>query len=237
MANKLFYNVSVFIFIVTFNDRACDRCVHKLYDPCYRCKKTSYSETPSTSCSRVLITQGMLILSRFVNLKELVQSQLHLPIKVLFKLQYHLFSKSKEFVNGKRQSNDDEVKEQTAKELTGEVYDTVVIILRPNAYKLVILSFNRCRAIIPILHDQLQYKLFRSSIGENFGSLRTACSGHQTFYGGPYLSYVSDWQKKRILMVEIKTLQSARRAAIQYLRTAPCGSTSFSGGNWSVNEV
>jgi len=41
--------LSVFIFIVTFNTRACDRCVLKLYDPCYRCKKTSYSDTSSTS--------------------------------------------------------------------------------------------------------------------------------------------------------------------------------------------
>ncbi|KAE9526762.1 hypothetical protein AGLY_013410 [Aphis glycines] len=35
-----FISVSVFIFILTFNDRVCDRCVRKLYDPCYRCKKT-----------------------------------------------------------------------------------------------------------------------------------------------------------------------------------------------------
>ncbi|KAE9543382.1 hypothetical protein AGLY_002182 [Aphis glycines] len=40
-------NVSVFIFILTyyFNDTACEGCVCKLYDPCYCCKKTSYSET------------------------------------------------------------------------------------------------------------------------------------------------------------------------------------------------
>ncbi|KAE9543937.1 hypothetical protein AGLY_001915 [Aphis glycines] len=69
------YIVSVFIFILTFNDRTCNICVRKLYDSCYRCKKTSYSETPSSS-SRVLNTWGMLILLRFVNLKELVKSQL-----------------------------------------------------------------------------------------------------------------------------------------------------------------
>ncbi|KAE9539482.1 hypothetical protein AGLY_004734 [Aphis glycines] len=62
--------------------RACDRCVL-----CRRYKKkTSYSETPSIN-SRVFITQGMLILSRFANLKELVQSQLQL-------LNYYLINRT-----------------------------------------------------------------------------------------------------------------------------------------------
>ena len=51
------------VFIVTFIDRACDSCVHKLYDAYYRC------EIPIVPrpLAAVLTTQGMLSRLLFVN--------------------------------------------------------------------------------------------------------------------------------------------------------------------------
>ncbi|KAE9536371.1 hypothetical protein AGLY_007160 [Aphis glycines] len=51
-------NVSVFIFILTFKDRACDRCVRKLYHPYYRRKKPVTPRPPllAAAVSQVSIT-------------------------------------------------------------------------------------------------------------------------------------------------------------------------------------
>ncbi|KAE9542665.1 hypothetical protein AGLY_002576 [Aphis glycines] len=79
------------IFVYLYSNICHLRTEHAI-DVCASCttlviavkKKNGYSETPSTN-SRELITRGMLILLRFVNLKELIKSQLQL-LKYYLKL-------------------------------------------------------------------------------------------------------------------------------------------------------